>query len=423
MKFVKRESSQIDTKLESSLLKIMSNRENFLKYYNVLDLDRLLINTKTLLNNYDMYYKTCQDNQIDFGKFHTHFVTWHKKDLDNNELDYYRDVVYRIIENADDSDAESIITALDQRVFEQKIKETTDPDELIKLAEEYKTQEKEKYTEEDGFNIETLDFSVLSKSDGIPWVLPSLQASLGSLTAGELTLFVADTNTGKGLLVISQLVHTFKHLARNNIDKPILMFNSEGVVSEPMDRFFSNMYRTEYPEGFEEVVLNQVEVNKRFVDTYSDAAKRLWLFSMSKITTFDKLRKKVLQYKPAVVFIDIADKLAKERDVGSLTVLYDSLRGLAEEAQCPIIATSQSGNTKYFDETEGKFRYKRFLDDKDIYGAKQKSSAATTMICIGKDDDKSPIRYINVAKSKRGRPVKLTCNIFPEFSRIEESAW
>jgi hypothetical protein len=422
-----------DVALESTLLAIMSSYVNYMTYNDAIDYSRLLPNTQLLLKDYKRYYNQNLELDaaaavywhIDWGDFYTLFSQeWHRKDMDENDIAYYRDVVFPMIQKVENADAEACIQGLRQRAFEQRVKETTDCTELKSIIDEYENSRLQSTAvETEGYNINTMDFTLLSKADGIEWVLPSLQASLGSLTAGELTLFVADTNTGKGLLVVAQMVHAFKHLTAKGDERPIMLFNSEGVVVEPVNRFFSNLYRKTYTDGFEEVCQNQLEVNKTFKDTYGRHAEKLWVFSISQINTFEKLRNKVLQYKPAIVFVDIADKLAKERDVGSLTVLYDSLRGLAEEAACPIIATSQSGNTKYFDEEERKFRYKRFLDDKDIYGCKQKASAATTMICMGRDDDRSLTRYINVAKSKRGTPIKLTCEILPKYSRLEELPW
>jgi len=112
-----------------------------------------------------------------------------------------------------------------------------------------------------------------------------------------------------------------------------------------------------------------------------------------------------------------------EEDTTSLKKLYDNLRVLSGEA-CPIIGTSQAGNTEYLDKETNKLKTRKWLTDNHLYGSKAgKGGSADTMIMIGKDDDDPVVRFINVTKNKRGKALKITCRCIDKFSRYEEISW
>ena len=419
-----------DTKLESGILGCLSHRENWDLYSTYADNKRLLPNTVVLLQDYKKYFETYKDHEsIDWGVFYTAFSqVWHEKDLEDQEIDYYKTYVFPAIQAADSTAVNECLLKLIERSTLQTLKdiEGLDPDRIADVLADFESKKLalggEEKKEEEGDNIFSLDFSVLDKSKGIPLFLPSLQASLGSLVLGQFIVVAADIGTGKSAFVISQLVHTFKHLYKTEDVRPVLYFNSEGTSADVMDRFFSNLYHKQYPDGFEEIHLKQGEVFKRFTEGFPDQAGNLWVFPISKVGTFQAIKRKIKQYKPALVIIDIVDKLADEEDAQSLKKLYDNLRVLSAD-MCPIIGTSQAGNQEYFDKENNQLKNRKWLSDKALYGAKQKGGAADTMIMLGKDDNDPNIRYIAVTKNKRGQPIKVTCNLLSKFSRYQELDW
>jgi len=218
------------------------------------------------------------------------------------------------------------------------------------------------------------------------------------------------------------MLHTFKYLAKTQNYRNILYFNSEGTSSDVMARALSNLYRKRYVGGIEQVIENIKEVQETFTAQYVDCVENLRVFPISKIDSFAKLKEKVLKYDPALVIIDICDKLAPEEDPKSLKKLYDDIRVLSGDT-CPIIGTSQAGNQEWFDKETGELKTRKFLTDKALYGAKQKGGAADTMIMLGKDDHDKNIRYLNVTKKKRGKDIKLTLTLDEKYSRYSEVAW
>lgn len=417
-----------DILIETSLLKAMSIRYNYDTFADFIDFKRLLPNTLILLTDYEKYYKAFDHDEIDWGTFVTEFSQrWHRKDLDNDDIVYYRDTVIPMIQSKPQQEVEQVLVSLLDRQYTDKLYSAIDggidANEVEELVDEYRLN-KSKYSievDEEAFSIDRVDFSILDKENGVPWFLPSLQQGLGSLVQGQFVVVAADYGTGKSAFVINQSVEAFKQLHRTGGTNPVLYFNSEGTSADVFTRFLSCLYSKHVTGGFEEVLKRIEEVREKFVATFN--ANNFLVFQIQQGDT-SKIRQKVAQYKPSMVIIDIADTLAKEEDVQSLKKLFDGLRLLSAQS-CPIIATTQSGNTeyKYFDKEENQMvtKTRKWLTDKDLYGSKAgKGGAADTIITIGKDDDMPNVRYVHTPKKKRGQIVSTTCELVEKFSLYRE---
>ncbi len=395
----------------------MSKRKNFDTFAEFIDVKRLLPNTSLLLKDYKKYFDSfAEHSEIDWGTFTTEFAQhWHSRDLDEDDIVYYRDTVIPLIDKVDDQDVKGVLVGLlDSGVDGEKLQEALD--DYNRAKSKYVTE-----TDEEAFSIDKVDFSILDKENGIPWFLPSLQKGLGSLVQGQFVVVAADYGVGKSAFVISQAVEAFKHLQRKQLTKPILYFNSEGTQADVFTRFLSNLYSKHIPGGFEETFNRIEEVREKFVNTFN--ANNFLVFQIQQ-GDMSKIKQKIDMYKPSVVIIDIMDVLAKEEDVQHLKKLYDGLRLLSAQS-CPIIGTTQSGNTsyQYFDKENQEMvtKHRRWLSEKDLYGSKAgKGGAADTIITIGKDDDMKHVRYVHTPKKKRGEVVSTTCEIVEKFSLYKE---
>lgn len=422
------EINREDVILESSLLKAMSVRKNLETFIDYIDVKRLLSNTALLLKDYKKYFDSFEHDMIDWGVFTTQFShQWHAKDMDEDDISYYRDTVIPLISKASDADVNNVLIGLLDRDYLTRVSNITnngmDVTLLQDLLIEY-TQQKEKYqksVDSEAFSIDKVDFEILDKEKGIPWFLPTLQQGLGSLVQGQFVVVSADYGAGKSAFVISQAVEAFKHLHRTNDKRPILYFNSEGTQADVFGRFLSALYSKHVHGGFEEILKRIGEIKEKFISTFT--ANNFLVFQIGH-GDIAKIRQKVDAYKPSMVVIDIADVLAPEEDVQHLKKLYDGLRLLSAQS-CPIIATTQAGNTsyQYFDKEnqEMKVKSRKWLTDKDLYGSKAgKGGAASEIITIGKDDDMPNIRYVSVSKKKRGQAVNTTCELIEKFSIYKE---
>ena len=406
----------------------MSNRKNFDTFAEFIDVKRLLPNTSLLLKDYKKYFDSFDHETIDWGTFTTEFAQhWHSRDLDEDDIVYYRDTVIPLIDQVNDVDANNVLVGLLDRDYNEKLNTSLQSgvnyEELHSIMDDY-IKAKSKYVtkiDEEAFSIDKVDFSILDKEKGIPWFLPSLQKGLGSLVQGQFVVVAADYGVGKSAFVISQLAHTLKYLRAKNDPRPVLYFNSEGTQADVFTRSLSNLYSNKIHGGFEDVLKQIDSVSVDFVDKFD---KDTFLVFQIQQGDMSKIKQKIYMYKPSIVIIDIMDVLAKEEDVQNLKKLYDGLR-LLSAATCPIIGTTQSGNTsyQYFDKEKREMvtKSRRWLTEKDLYGSKAgKGGAADTIITIGKDDDMPHVRYVQTPKKKRGNVVSVTCEIVEKYSLYRE---
>ncbi len=413
-----------DIILESALLSTMSRRENFTLYVNSIDKKRLLPQTLVVLNDYEKYFKMYPEHDtVDFGQFVTQFTqNWHRKDLEQFDIDIYRDCVFPAISKVESGKSDHCLLGLMNKQTTEELLEVANND--FNIAKLRAILEKHEHKEQlilldhdnDAITSATVDLSVLDKTSGIPYFLPSLQTSLGGLIQGQFVVVSADSNTGKSAFCISQAVHAFRHFDNQPERGPILYFNSEGTPGDIFGRFWSNLFKKQIPGGIEEIVTRREEVREKFNARF-DASKFV-VFQMG-TSGISYIRAKLNKYKPSLVIIDMLDILASVEDPITLKKLYDNIRLLSLE-YCAIIGTTQSGNTTWFDKESGAEKSKKFLTDKDVLGCKAKSAAAETMITIGKDSNNPKLRYISTPKKKRGVMCNLTCEIEDSYSLYKE---
>jgi len=425
----KQEVKPEDIRLESSLLRAMSVKKHYDTFAEFIDLKRLLPNTALLLKDYKKYFESFAEHiEINWGTFTTEFAQhWHSKDLDDDDIAYYRDTVIPLIEQVPDPDVNGVLVGLIDREYTsrytQQLAAGVDTKVLQEILDDHQ-QEKAKYItkiDEEAFSIDKVDFSILDKENGIPWFLPSLQKGLGSLVQGQFVVVAADYGVGKSAFVISQLAHTLKYLRAKKDHRPVLYFNSEGTQADVFTRTLSNLYSNKIVGGFEDVLKQVDKVSVDFMEKFN---KDTFLVFQIQQGDMSKIKQKIDIYNPCVVIIDIMDVLAKEEDVQHLKKLYDGLRLLSAQS-CPIIGTTQSGNTsyQYFDKEKSEMvtKHRRWLSEKDLYGSKAgKGGAADTIITIGKDDEMPHVRYVHTPKKKRGAVVSVTCEIVEKYSIYKE---
>lgn len=413
-----------DIKLEAALLKSMTNRANYASFSRCLDYKRLIPITNIMLLDYAKYYDRYPDHkEIDWNTFYTDFSQlWHRKDTVGEDLEYYRETVFPLIQNAEIHN--SLYVNLLQRQATQAIEailETGfDQRKIDGVLEDLKDKLKiyQKDTDDDIFKLDTIDLSLLDTSNGLSWFLPSLQSGLGSHMAGQFIVVAADSNAGKSAFCISQAVHIFKALHKSKIDRPILYCTSEDTKEDLAGRFLSNLYRDKCLGGFEEVVQQYGRISSHYASHYNPD-----LFIGMQIRSHAdmfKIKQKIDTYKPCVVIIDMLDKLSASDNIQDLTKLYQEIRSIANDGY-PIIGTSQSGNTSYQDRATGDYKHRKHLKDKDLANSKSgKQGAAYAMVMIGMDDDVPGVRYITTTKKKRGSHVSTTCILTERYSLYEE---
>lgn len=419
---------QVDVAIESSLLKAFSVADNYTKYIDFVDFKRVLPSTSLLLNDFGKYFELYpKESIIDWGQFSTQFgQNWHSKDLSQYDVDYYKDHVFpAVAKNATTEADKALLGLIEKKAIEDltnSLQKGINDEELSGIIESYfnkKTQISPLGVSSKIKTMFDMDFSVLDKSEGIPWFLPSLQNSLMSITRGQLVVVSGDTGSGKSAFVASQVASTFQYVMKKKCMQPILLLNSEGTLEDAMARVLSNLLRSHFVTGFEQIVANMDKILVRCREKFGEYADNLKMVQLTESKGLREVVQYLKQIKPCILFIDITDTLATEEDPKTLKKLYDGLRLLSAE-YCPIIATTQAGNQEYLDKDENKLKQRKWLTDKALYGSKQKGSAADVMIMIGQDSENDNLRYISVTKKKRGKAVNIVCELEEVYSNFKE---
>jgi len=410
-----------DITLEASLLKSLSIKKNFDKFYNILDRKKLIPITDRLLKHYGQYYEKYKTD-IDWNLFYTEFTQNMSNDLDKDDIQYYRETVIPLIQNS--VLPESLYVSLLEREASSSILEHMqkgfDIHQIETIIKEHKEQVSGYQSkDEDVFKLSDIDLSVLDSSNGLTWFLPSLQSSISSHMPGQFVLVSADSGAGKSAFCISQAVHIFKQLHERKDSRPILYCTSEDTKEDLAGRFLSNLYKDKCVGGFEDIILNIKRVNENYTKHYDSN-----LFIGMPIRCpkdVYKIRQKIDIYNPCVVIIDMIDILSPTLDIQCLTKTYNEIRMIANDG-FPVLGTTQAGNTSYQDKETGQYKHRKWLTEKDTAGSKGggKQGAAYCMIMIGQDDEMPGVRYLTTTKKKRGKHVSVTCQLDERYSIYRE---
>ena len=419
----KKDSTVEQMRLEGALLKAMSVRKDYEKFIKTLDVKRLNPITSILLADYKRYYDKYKKD-INFDDFYLSFCDWHKRDLDDIDLNQYRETVFPAIMNSVPSP--QLFVSLLEKEAASKIETLAltgvNEKAIIKVLHDLNEKKKQYIpaeADEEVFSLGGLDVSVLDASNGLEWALPSLQAGLNSLMPGQFIAVAADSGVGKSAFCITQVVHTFKYLNKIKETRPILYLTSEDTKEDLACRFLACLYKDKVLGGFEQIITDYDKVGKTFKEHFNDE-----LFVGMQIRGHGdlyRLDQKVQQYNPRLIIVDMLDKLSESDHITDLTKCYQHMRSIANDGFA-IIGTTQAGNTSYQDKEKGGFKHRKWLSDKDMAGSKGggKQGAAYCIISIGKDDDMPDVRYIQTTKKKRGQHVRSTCKLEELYSCYSE---
>jgi len=414
--------------IESALLKALSVRRNYDDYNVYVQHDKLLPETRTLLEAYTEYYLLYPEHEtIAFDLFLTQFCSnWHATDMLQEDLTWFRSAIGTIASAAFE-EAESALLGLVNKQFIDHIaqvgKKVFDGEDIRVELEKYEHKRAGiiQDFDRDYQQLKDIKLSDANASDGIPYAHESLQSALMGQVKGDLILVNAGHGLGKSAFMLTQIVHTFLWLQKNKINKPILFFNSEGSVAQAFGRFLSCLYKDKVLGGYREIIEKEDKVLAHFFKTYDESLFKIFR-SNGKGIGF--IRTKIKKYSPAVVFIDMfkgaISSGKNESEVHSLEMFAQQLRDVSAD-HCPIWASVQAGDScKYFNSEEQKYKYKKWLDSRDIYGSKDGiQGAASTIIGIGCDSPEKPERYIKTSKVKSEYYAQYIAVIEPKYSNYK----
>ena len=255
-------------------------------------------------------------------------------------------------------------------------------EELIDFVDENKTT---KLASTDDVNIISMDITTYTEEedgkDMLHWRMQWLNKALGPLRKGNLGHVFAVPETGKTAFWISEITHMAK-----NTQKPLIVFFNEEDGKEVVYRMYSSALGIPY---------KQIVNNKRvYAKQFMEAGGNNIIFVDEAPLRMGMMEKVVAKYKPALVVIDNADKVAtkaaERRDL-EIHNVYKWARELAKE-YCPVITVAHADASAYGC---------KYLDESMMANSKVgKPAEMDFIIGIGREDGESVARYLSLPKNK-----------------------
>lgn len=409
-----------------TLLKIMTNRDTYNKYYTYIRLDILDIEIKTILLAFRDYYDEVTGDIIELDSFATWFFHVKCQEIPDSSREIYK-VIFTQIDKTNEEVASKVIEHFQNLETLKQIQEAgakgfstekirdllTDHDRILGTLDN-----------DEGWvpNDITRILTSTARDQGLRFRLDCLNKSLNRLIKGDFGIIAAYVDTGKTTLAISEAAF----MAQQVKDGKVLWLNNE----EFNDRVIKKIWQSVLNCSWEQIELHKDAAIKEYTKRMNGDLERIKFidirgFSIDKIKTIFK------RNSPKLVVIDQIDKIqtktqktAAEHD--RLKKLYGEMRSLANE-YCPIIAISQAdASTRWLDKRTEEVHYQKYIDQSQLDGSKiGKPGEADFIITIGKDPSYPTSRFIHVSKNKmdgvqeQDRHIKAEVIFNGECSRYE----
>lgn len=361
------------------------NKDTYINYRNFLNLELVQGDALILLNVLDDWYTK---NETAPSLDDLYFLTLVK--LDKAKCD----LIFNHIKTL--TPTESVTTYLNdlkQKSLLEKISllsyEASNGknvmDKLRSLIDKLDTNESTQ-TEFVDDNLDSIITSTI-KQPGLRWRLQTLNRMLGSIRGGDLGIIVARPESGKTMMIASEVTYMAEQLKEQ--DGIILWINNE----EAGNKVKLRLYQASLGVTQSQLIGNPESADREYLSRTKDKIK---------IRDNAVIHKKEVEllckkHKPSLVVFDQLDKVqgfSSDREDLRLGAIYQWARELAKTYNCPVIGVSQA---------DGSAENVQWLNMGHISNSKtSKAAEADWILGIGmlNDPSYSRIRYLSVMKNK-----------------------
>jgi replicative DNA helicase len=409
------------------LLKLFLNKEYFIKYSKIINLDYFRNNNKELFKIFLTLFelqKTSEEslttNDLALG-FYTNYpltkddertiIDATLSQVDAVEVDETKALEYLNKHNVQTVSTQIAIKALEVSQGKAEIGTVR---ELLDSLEEVQEE-----ATEDLFVSDDLDVLVndVLESQGLRWRLQTMNKMVGSLRKGDFGFIFARPETGKTTFLASEVTYMAQQAKEQGLG-PVLWLNNEEQGSKVMLRCYQAVFGISTQELYTNLDFYKSEYEKLI-------GNHLKIYDNAKITKTD-VEKICKEINPSVIIADQIDKihwLDSERYDLKMKAIYQWGRELAK-LYGAFLGVCQAGGT-----AEGK-KYLNMNDVDSSHTAKQ--GEADFMIGIGKTntDGEEYMRFLSICKNKLSGDVdtlpelrhgKMPVTIQPEVARYCDS--
>jgi replicative DNA helicase len=409
--------------LDLEVIKMLSDRDNYNKYYKLLNKSALGEEANTILKALGMWHSSM--SSFSWPKFAAWFgLVLHSK-MEPAKMAVYKELFKTLDADPtfDPTTCPLVVASLIKRDFAAKAAELA-----LKIAD----GGKEELTSLDDITAEyrraagkldTIEKHIVSsdlvsvvsklKEPGLNWRLNCLNESVGQLRKGDLVVVSTRPDTGKTTFCASEATYMATQIPA---DVQVLWVNNE----EEGGKVFSRIAQAAMAIEREDLEADPIR--------YSAMYEKI-LGRMDKVLIFDKADASVRdvellleRHKFGLVIFDQLWKLhgfqeEAGNEVTRQTMLFNWGREISKKV-APVIAVHQA---------DGSAEGMRWIDMSRLYGSKTGiQGEADAIITIGRDPSTGDTRYLYVPKNKLGgtnkamRNGKYEIQILPHIGRFKE---
>lgn len=384
---------------ELALLKRLLNREDFTRYFGLVDLQGLRSQDKRLYDLYsvlEILHRTVDTVHASVADFEVFFYSQFPF-LRESEKDGYA-IIFTKLGALDVSDeiTDRLVQSLRERATAARVARSAL--EVIEgrgsfdsLKDEAQSLASVEGVGRDQLQPVSSDLAALLaetyQRTGLRWRLESLNRRLGSIRPGDFGFVFARPETGKTTFLADQGGEFARQAKASNLG-PVIWINNEELGSKVLIRVYQAYFQLQLPSLLASV--------RRYADTFrAELGDHFLLYDRSTVSRGD-IEAVCAERKPSLVIIDQIDKVQgfkADRNDLELGEIYIWARQLAKE-YCPVIGVCQADGTG-----EGV----KWLTMAHVANAKtSKQAEADWILGIGKQDmaGYDSVRYLHLSKNK-----------------------
>ncbi len=394
---------------EITLLKLfLDSRDTLAAYGSYVKYDALHHETKTILQDIDLYYQTFKtETKVSMEKFITFFQQVRHPEITKTQRKIYL-AIFKRLEEAESSDesenfAKIVLNHFKKENAKEKISALLEQTELpvddLKATIQSYIDDADLLEEEDFVANEFNDiFVTTQRTDGFTWRLDCLNRSIGPLIRGDFGFVAAYVDTGKTKFLISEVAHMAQQIEG---DGSVLWFNNEGSEDRVQQQLWCAVLETDH----ETIIENEAAAIDKYTEKLHGYTDRIKVFDAFGYTPA-VIKAKAEKYNAKLIILDMIDQTVlpggnQNQEVIRLRSLYREIRVISKEF-CPVIGSCQcDGTVTWTDRETGEARFQHYIGMHQLdFSRVAKQSSAEFIITIGRDDAYPKTRYIHVPKNK-----------------------
>lgn len=342
--------------IDTTVLRILKDREEYDKLYASLPLYAFDEKTVTILKDFGEYFKEFMHESIQPETFESWFFSFRHPTLQGENKSFYKKLLKQVYVPVDDESRKGIVARILELGFAtnvanliQKFDSGEDIDIQRAIEEQSETLkvQLDKKTKVPWVRDSIHDLLEEDKDNsGLRWRLQCLNESMRPLRPGDFGIIAGRPDTGKTTFISSEMTFMAAQLHEYyKGERPILWFNNEGKGNKIVKRLYQSALGASIKD------LLELKKAGSIVEDYRDAVGALdniRIMDIHDMWNYDIVD--ILNVTPTgLIVFDMIDNIRFHNTGGSinsrtdqvLEMMYQWARVLGVRFDCPVLATSQ----------------------------------------------------------------------------------